>query len=313
MAELEVCFVPWPGAEIFENVVGLGATREAAMADAIGCFAHMILHVLLRAFIDPTEPAGTMTVTPISVHGRAVELVTGPFMTRGPAPREAALAALLRSLQRAVVQHVPDAGMHAVRLFYAQRDRAPVGALEVALDGRPWPEAARLIPADQLPSADGYASARIFAITGETCGVERAAALMAAMAAATDEAIVDALVEHGAAPVAAELMTALVPCAFARVFFERKFDFRFAPIATARRGARGAETFVLADHPLFVAARRYAEARLDEGPRSLFTVVAQRSAEFLACNRIVGDEAPREIKAPPSFAFSDDVPPLGAR
>ena len=159
--QLDVCLELRAGRLLVESCGGFGSTREEAAQDAMRAFVMGALHVLLSAFVRPSDVQVSRVKWTIS--GMSREVTLGTMLSRGEAlPAEVSQAwadAIADALEA-----VPLAtGTHWVRIYYLQQPPGP-DTLEVLLDNEEWPELAQVLRRFSWPTAVMFFSQRVFLV-----------------------------------------------------------------------------------------------------------------------------------------------------
>lgn len=285
VVQLDVSFDPWPGASVRESFAGVGATREAAIAEAFRAFSENVLHVLLAAFVDPGEPHVARETWTVAGEGR--DVVRSEVLCRGRTAIEASHAPWLEVLKACLASAPLGPGTHWLRFFYSQDDGASE-RYEALLDNEPWGALERAMQHAPLPSGEGLASVRFFAVLREP-GLEahRAAALIAARADAGDAELVELLVARGAERALAERCVAFFPSAFGRALVgSLGVSLPDEGVSWPGEGLP-ARRFRLADDPVFAEATAYALEIGAKGPRWIYEALTRRSAELRVVNEML--------------------------
>jgi len=166
--ELEVRFEFVPGRTIIEAFAGIGATREAATAEAFQNFAANSFHVLLAAFLRAKDADDEQVAQQEWVIDGTKRRVTASSLgLRGKPPVPGAqLAAWHEELLRRLGQEPFGPQTHWVRAYYAQAQGQTL-ACEVLLDNKAWDEMGAEVSALGWPSEDFYSLRAFLVIEGE--------------------------------------------------------------------------------------------------------------------------------------------------
>ncbi|MBJ6759799.1 hypothetical protein JGU66_03430 [Myxococcaceae bacterium JPH2] len=160
--QFDVAIAPWAGRMWVESFGGLGGSPELARRDAVQNFVRGSLHVLLGAFLR--APDSHVSVREWRIGGSLRQVILGDVMIRSAQPPEqAGPPAWFKALSGALETVALSPGIHALRVFFAQMNHAPM-TLEVQLDNAPWPELRAALEAAPWPRAEAFLSHRLFAI-----------------------------------------------------------------------------------------------------------------------------------------------------
>ncbi len=301
-ARVDARFQIGSGRVVLEACTGEGDTEDAAVAAAVGLFVDGPLPVLLSALL----PAGRRPLAaPVEPEPWSSGSTTFRAFCRGigggaPAALRAELRAAVASASLSVRTHwVSVRGL-----------RSASDALEVYLDGAPWPAGLARLSRLARPSGasqdDGSEVERadgLFVLLDAGFDTSRAVAALHRLRDRPDPEIARALVAQGASAALAEKLVDFVPLAFGRPILER-MGVRASEHGVLVEG-ESERTFRLLDDPLFadaVALAREAYAGVTM-PGDVFQSIAMRGAELAAVSDALASGASTRNLAlsPPRF------------
>ncbi|HSI63433.1 MAG TPA: DUF6348 family protein [Candidatus Saccharimonadia bacterium] len=146
------------GEHIIEAFAGIGSDRLSALKDACGSFSDSTFHVWIRALLDnPCDHADEETWV---ISGTPRKVTMGLLKMRGHLPLEN-WSSIFSGIQKIIEQQSLRAGLHWLRLFYAQvPGDGPVA--EVLLNNIEHQEMQSEVAQLPWPMTEGYYSARLF-------------------------------------------------------------------------------------------------------------------------------------------------------
>jgi hypothetical protein len=169
--QLDVVFEFQPGGCIVESFVGLGETRQEAIAFAMNNFVVNSFHVFLAAFVRPGDEQ--VREEEWTIGGKPRRVVIGNLGIRGSVmakeAQQAQLGACMQRFEERIQAQPPGPGTHWVRLFYAQEGGRML-AFEVLRDNAPWLEMQAEMAAVEWPATEEFYSVRNFLVIQDKMG-----------------------------------------------------------------------------------------------------------------------------------------------
>ncbi|RJS22594.1 hypothetical protein DRW03_14920 [Corallococcus sp. H22C18031201] len=283
---LDVAIAPWAGRIWVESFGGLGGSQAEARKDAVQNFVRGSLHVLLGAFIR--APDSHVDVQEWRIGGRLRRVIVGDLLIRSTRPSaQAGAPTWLKALWGALETVALSPGVHALRVFFAQMNHAPM-TLEVQLDNAPWPELSAALEAAPWPRAEAFLSHRLFAIIQGGVDASRVLASFVEPPSRPLSVLRQEALEGGASLLEAEKLVVYLPEALASVVVRDlgvKLPTSFIFMDEAAPGER--HEVELEHDPLWAESMRLAEQVFSEQSltRSQLDAVIARSAMLNALSR----------------------------
>ena len=313
--QLDVRFEIAPWHTVIESFVGLGETRDKAVADALHNFVANSFHVLLAAFLRPGDDQ--VSQEEWAVGGRPCRVTIGNVGVRGkpPVQGEQLVGWFKRFEEKLREKHLPP-GTHWVRLYYAQR-RGQAVACEVLLDNEVWEEVRSEMAALDWPAGEEFYSVRTFLVIQVKNGgpvtpedaVTRLAEIVAARQEFTEDEVYAALADAGVADAFADRAYKFTQTAWGRAFLAG-LGVQFSPeYVCFNASGEVIESGRLADEPCFAAASRLAQ-RYAGTPG--FKRLALTSADADVINNALHEGSkPEDLVTAPAFLFLEAPTPAG--
>lgn len=161
-ATLNVRFAVSESFVIEEIVLGIAETPQAAINQAWQNFCDGVLHVLLAAFFDKTNPQ--IEVERWTFPDGEREIILGGMLTRTTAPIDGlATTAWFETFRTALSKEPLPDGPTAVRVFCAHVGPRRL-ELETLVNNQPSSTLAAALDTAAWPTHDGFLSVRLFAI-----------------------------------------------------------------------------------------------------------------------------------------------------
>src|SRR5262249_8796109 len=133
-----------------------------AVNDAFGNFAANSFHVLLAAFLKPTDDQVSKEIWTIG--GKQWQVTIGNVGVKGKPPvQRERMNAWFKPFEEKIKSKLFAPGTHWIRLYYAQMQNR-VLACEVLLDNAQWGEMQKEMAAIDWPGGEDFYSVRVFLV-----------------------------------------------------------------------------------------------------------------------------------------------------
>jgi hypothetical protein len=285
--QLDVIVSVMFGRVLVESFAGIGATRAAAIANALESFTANSLHVILSVFFNRGLDQVEREEWLVSGLRRSVTFGGAQYRFFGQRPEQFDLAWMTQLRSVIERQELPQ-GSHWIRFYYAQ-DASTTVQCEALLDNQTWTPVQDGMRQFSWPAMDHFYSVRLFILLQGGVETAELAGMICELRNVEDGALIEAMIQRGVPASDAELAVSLIPLAFGRVLLKTLVT-RFEDHAIVMDTSTGREgsPMILSTQSVYREALALAQSAFEAGgamAREEFSAIALRSSEVAVVNK----------------------------
>lgn len=246
------------GNQLVESVVGLSNPQEYEVGcnNALENFKESCFHVLLSAFFT-SKYDNYVTKYNYQFKNKEYEIVAGDIRVKGNLLENSSYK-WFEQFKNTIKNQELSAGIHWIRLFYAQDDFKTT-VCEVLLDNEFWIPIQKLSESFDFPKQKDFYSVRLFMIIKNETDIRRVAKFVGSSLSYDD--VFEVLSHMGLNAVEIEKAYAFIPEAFGRTFAKQilKLDGNFSNEAGVINDSKDNIDINLTKEPIYTKALQIAQ------------------------------------------------------